>query len=65
MKKTGFRRALRWAEKMAEPITAQNLQSTGWEFIDRANGQLHDLLSQICTSDALIKVDRTPGDHRK
>ena len=39
-KRPGFRRALLWAAKVKEPITAQNLKDTQWKHIDEANTKL-------------------------
>ena len=61
-KKSGFRRALLWAAKVKEPIAAQNLKDTQWEHIDEANTKLYDLLVQICTGEALTKIETTPGE---
>ena len=59
-KKAGFRKALLWAAKVKKPITQQNLIDTQWEHIKAANTKLYDLLVQICTGEALTKIETTP-----
>ena len=61
-KKSGFRKALLWAAKVKEPITQQNLVDTQWDHIDAANTKLYDLLVQICSGEALTKIETTPGE---
>ena len=60
-KKAGFRKALKWAEKLAAPITSVELQwaQGQWEHTEAANTKLYDLLIQVCTGDALSKVETT------
>ena len=57
----GFRVAFAWAEKVQNVITDQDLQNTGWSEIAKANTRVYDLLSLVCSGEALRKVETTPG----
>ena len=61
-KQAGFRKALKWAEQSQAPIGAVELAATQWEHIDAANQKLYDLLIQITSDQALLKVETTPGE---
>ena len=65
-KQAGFRKALRWAEQKSAPLTPQDLAyaQSEWEHTDVANGKLYDFLVQICTGDALAKVETTAGEEQ-
>ena len=65
-KKAGFRKALKWAEKLAAPITSVELSwaQQQWEHTEAANTKLYDLLVQVCTGDALSKVETTVGEEQ-
>ena len=63
-KRPWFRKALIPASKLKEPISAANLASTQWEHIDAANTKLYDMLAQVCTHEALTKVETTLGDEQ-
>ena len=43
-------------------ITDHDLQQTGWSEIHKANTSVYDLLSLVCSGDALRKVETTPGE---
>ena len=66
-KKSGFRKALKWAEKLAAPITSVEIAwaQQQWEHTEAANTKLYDLLVQVCTGDALPKVETTAGDEQE
>ena len=57
----GFRVAFASAEKVQNVITETELQSTGWIEIMKAKTRVYDLLSLVCTGEALRKIDTTPG----
>ena len=63
-KRPGFCKALLWAAKLKDPITPVELDGTMWEHIASANTKLYDMLVQVCTSDALSKVETTPGEEQ-
>ena len=65
-KKPGFRKALRWAEQKNAPLTPQDMAyaKSEWEHTEAANTKLYDLLIQVCTGDALSKVETTAGDEQ-
>ena len=46
---------------MQNIITEDDLQNTGWIEIMKANTRVYDLLSLVCTGEALRKVETTPG----
>ena len=61
-KQNGFRKALKGAAKHPTAIDDAALAGTQWEHIMPANTKLYDLLSAVCESDALLKIETTPGD---
>ena len=54
-----FRIAFAWEEKMQTAINDSDLQGTGWNEIMKANTRVFDLLSLVCTGEALRKVETT------
>ena len=63
-KRPGFRKALICASRIKDLISVANLASTHWDHIDAANTKLYDMLSQVCTHEALTKVQITLGDEQ-
>ena len=63
-KRPGFRKALIWASRLKAPISQNELTATQWEHINSANTKLYDMLMTMCTHEALVKVQTTPGDEQ-
>ena len=63
-KRPGFRKALIWASRLKGPVKPADLLATQWEPVDAANTKLFDMLMQVCTREALVKVQTTPGDEQ-
>ena len=54
-KRTGFRKALEWAE--AQPAEIRDLEAISWEHSAAADEKLHDFLLQLCGDEAQGLID--------
>ena len=59
-RKTGFRRALDWAEACHDPVDHNHIDAMGWEHARVADQKLYDFLELTCREDALVMVEKFP-----
>ena len=55
-KRSGFRKALEWAEK--EKVEIQDVRHSNWEMAEAADSKLYDYLLQILGEDALMLIEK-------